>query len=108
MSRVVWVLVCGPKAHINYQPKGVVGVIAPWNYPIQLALVPVITALAAGNRVMLKVSEFTPHTNEIIKDIFSGELAAHCHIVEGQSEVAAAFSELPFAHIIYRLHNSRS
>ncbi|WP_421420658.1 coniferyl aldehyde dehydrogenase (plasmid) [Pseudoalteromonas lipolytica] len=100
-SRGVGISLWPSKAHINYQPKGVIGVIAPWNYPIQLALVPVITALAAGNRVMLKVSEFTPHTNEIIKDIFSGELAAHCHIVEGQSEVAAAFSELPFAHILF-------
>ena len=48
---------------IARQPLGVVGVIAPWNYPVQLALAPAITALAAGNRVMLKPSELTPHTS---------------------------------------------
>ena len=48
---------------IQRQPLGVVGVIAPWNYPVQLALAPAITALAAGNRVMIKPSELTPHTS---------------------------------------------
>ena len=51
------------KAWVERQPLGVVGVISPWNYPIQLSLAPVITALAAGNRVMLKPSELTPHTS---------------------------------------------
>ncbi len=62
------------KVSVTYQPKGVVGIIAPWNYPIQLAIVPVITALAAGNRTMLKLSEFTPHTNQVLEKLFSGEL----------------------------------
>ena len=57
------------KAHVEYVPKGVVGVISPWNYPIQLALMPVLTALAAGNRVMLKLSEYTPATNKVIKSV---------------------------------------
>ncbi|WP_247664782.1 coniferyl aldehyde dehydrogenase [Pseudoalteromonas sp. MMG010] len=89
------------KVMVQYQPKGVVGVIAPWNYPIQLALVPVITAIAAGNRVMLKLSEFTPNTNQVIKQLFSQELAEHCCVVEGGSEVASTFSSLPFAHLLF-------
>jgi coniferyl-aldehyde dehydrogenase len=89
------------KVTVNYQPKGVVGVIAPWNYPIQLALVPVITAIAAGNRVMLKLSEFTPHTNQVIKALFNNELRTHCCIVEGAGEVASEFSALPFAHLLF-------
>ncbi|WP_105169672.1 aldehyde dehydrogenase family protein [Pseudoalteromonas sp. T1lg23B] len=88
------------KAHVQYTPKGVVGVIAPWNYPIQLALTPVITALAAGNRVMLKLSEFTPNVNQVIKKIFS-DVPEHCIIVEGDHLVAAAFSKLKFDHLFF-------
>ena len=89
------------KVSVTYQPLGVVGVIAPWNYPIQLALVPVITAIAAGNRVMLKLSEFTPHTNAVIEKIFADELQAHCKVVLGASDVASEFSALPFAHLLF-------
>jgi len=89
------------KVSVNYQPKGVVGIIAPWNYPIQLALVPVLTAIAAGNRVMLKLSEFTPHTNAVIEKIFKDDLQAHCKIILGASDVAAQFSSLPFAHLLF-------
>lgn len=71
------------KVSVTYQPIGVVGVIAPWNYPIQLAIVPVITALAAGNRVMLKLSEFTPNTNAVLEKLFAGELSQHCSIIQG-------------------------
>lgn len=89
------------KVSVTYQPIGVVGVIAPWNYPIQLALVPVITAIAAGNRVMLKLSEFTPNTNAVLEKIFIGELSQHCTIIQGGSEVASEFSSLPFAHLLF-------
>ncbi len=89
------------KASVCYQPKGVVGVIAPWNYPIQLAIVPVITAIAAGNRVMLKLSEFTPHTNAVLEKLFEGEVSQHCQVVQGDSTVAAEFSALPFAHLLF-------
>ena len=89
------------KVSVTYQPIGVVGVIAPWNYPIQLALVPVITAIAAGNRVMLKLSEFTPNTNAVLEKIFIGELSQHCTIIKGGSEVASEFSLLPFAHLLF-------
>jgi len=89
------------KVSVSYQPKGVVGVIAPWNYPIQLALVPVITALAAGNRVLLKVSEFTPHTNQVLKQLFIEGLDAHCLLIEGDAQLSQEFSNLPFAHLFF-------
>lgn len=89
------------KVSVSYQPKGVVGVISPWNYPIQLALVPVITALAAGNRVLLKVSEFTPHTNQILKRLFIEGLDEHCLLIEGDAQLSQEFSNLPFAHLFF-------
>ena len=55
------------KLHVQYQPKGVVGVIVPWNFPVYLALGPLVAALAAGNRVMIKLSEFTPATNDVLR-----------------------------------------
>ncbi|UJX27940.1 coniferyl aldehyde dehydrogenase (plasmid) [Pseudoalteromonas sp. CF6-2] len=100
-SRSVGISLWPSHAHIQYQPKGVVGVIAPWNYPIQLSLVPVISALAAGNRVMLKLSEFTPHTNAQLTEIFKDELANHCVVIEGGPDIAAAFSDIPFAHLLF-------
>ncbi|MCQ8878521.1 coniferyl aldehyde dehydrogenase [Pseudoalteromonas shioyasakiensis] len=89
------------KVSVSYQPKGVVGVISPWNYPIQLALVPVITALAAGNRVLLKLSEFTPSTNQVLKQLFTEELADHCTVIEGEAQLSQQFSRLPFAHLFF-------
>lgn len=75
-------------ARIEYQPLGVVGVMSPWNYPVNLALMPVVTAIAAGNRVMLKPSEFTPVTNSLLAkmlgDIFSEEQFA---MVSGDAAV---------------------
>ncbi|MCQ1766947.1 coniferyl aldehyde dehydrogenase [Neorhizobium galegae] len=90
------------KAWIEYQPLGVVGVIAPWNYPVTLALMPVATAIAAGNRVLLKPSELTPSTSallaEILGDIFPKDQVA---VVQGDASVAAAFSALPFDHLLF-------
>ncbi|WP_404344145.1 coniferyl aldehyde dehydrogenase [Pseudoalteromonas mariniglutinosa] len=89
------------KVLVNYQPKGVVGVVAPWNYPIQLALIPVVTALAAGNRVMLKLSEYTPHTNAVLQQIVAQSCAKDVTLVEGNSQLAAQFTSLPFAHLLF-------
>ncbi len=90
------------RARILYQPLGVVGIISPWNYPFQLAIMPLIAALAAGNRVMLKPSELTPRTSEFLADflgrLFPEEKAA---TVLGGPEVGAAFSALPFDHLFY-------
>lgn len=86
-------------ARVEYQPLGVVGIIAPWNYPVNLSLMPVVTAIAAGNRVMLKTSKFTPATNAVIaamfNEIFPKEQVA---LVNGDG---AAFSRLPFDHLIF-------
>ncbi|MCE9681037.1 coniferyl aldehyde dehydrogenase [Halomonas alkalisoli] len=89
-------------ARVEYQPLGVVGVMAPWNYPLVLALMPLATALAAGNRVLLKPSEFTPTINALLEEIlgalFSAEQVA---VVNGDAAVGAAFSALPFDHLIF-------
>ncbi len=86
---------------VCYQPKGVVGVIVPWNYPIFLAFGPVITALAAGNKVMVKLSEYTPALNHVIREIIKAALPHQVRIVEGDAAVAAQFSQLPFDHLLY-------
>lgn len=90
------------RAHVKYQPKGVIGVMAPWNYPFSLTVIPLATALAAGNRAMLKPSELTPRTSEVIRrmieESFPPEEVA---VVLGGPEVGAAFSGLPFDHILF-------
>ena len=90
------------RAFIQRQPLGVVGVISPWNYPIQLALAPAITALAAGNRVMLKPSELTPHTSaqlaELVGQFFVPEEFA---VVQCDAALAADFAALPFDHLVF-------
>ena len=90
------------RAYVEYQPKGVVGVMAPWNYPFSLSLIPLATALAAGNRVMLKPSELTPRTSaamqRMLAEIFTPEEVS---VVLGGPEVGAAFSALPFDHLLF-------
>ncbi|MBQ4810742.1 aldehyde dehydrogenase family protein [Pseudoalteromonas luteoviolacea] len=88
------------RAYVEYVPKGVVGIIAPWNYPIQLALVPLATAIGAGNKVMLKLSEHTPNVNKVIKSILSS-LSNECIVIEGDGNTAGEFSELPFDHLFF-------
>ncbi len=83
-------------------PLGVVGIISPWNYPVQLALAPLVAAVAAGNRVLLKTSEFTPQTSAalraLVAEVFPAEV---CTVVEGDARVGAAFSALPFDHLLF-------
>ena len=89
-------------ARIEYQPLGVIGVIAPWNYPFSLALAPLVTAIAAGNRSMIKPSEFTPATSDLLArllaEIFPQEQVA---VVTGDAAVGAAFAALPFDHLVF-------
>ncbi|WP_304641242.1 coniferyl aldehyde dehydrogenase [Pseudomonas sp.] len=89
-------------AQVIYQPLGVVGIIVPWNYPLFLALGPLITALAAGNRVMLKMSESTPATSaalaSMLSTVFPPDQVA---VIEGDAEVGSAFSRLPFDHLLF-------
>ncbi len=87
---------------VRYQPLGVVGIIAPWNYPYQLALAPLAYALAAGNRVLVKPSELTPATSalihRILRESFDPDLV---DVVLGGADVAATFASLPFDHILF-------
>ena len=92
----------GAKAQLRYQPKGVIGIMSPWNYPIAMVINPLATALAAGNRVMVKPSEFNPKTAELLEQLFSkyfpgGEVT----VVNGGPETGAAFAALPLNHIIF-------
>ncbi|MBA6390264.1 coniferyl aldehyde dehydrogenase [Colwellia sp. BRX10-3] len=90
------------KGEVVFQPKGVIGIIAPWNYPVFLTLGPLTTALAAGNTAMIKMSEYTPNTNtllaKLIADIFPRNKVA---IICGESDMAAAFSGLTFDHLFF-------
>ena len=89
-------------AKVVLQPLGVVGIISPWNYPASLCLMPLATAIAAGNRAMLKPSEFTPKTSELIvalvQENFPEEQVA---VVTGGSDVGDAFAALPFDHLVF-------
>jgi coniferyl-aldehyde dehydrogenase len=90
------------RAHVLRQPLGVVGVISPWNYPLQLALGPAATALAAGNRVLLKPSEHTPHTAQLLAELVAQHFAPEeFAVVTGGVDVATAFSALPFDHLFF-------
>ena len=90
------------RTEVRYQPLGVVGIIAPWNYPVNLALMPLATAIAAGNHVMLKPSEHTPRTSELLKtmlaDVFPDDRVV---TVLGGPDVAGAFAALPFDHLFF-------
>jgi coniferyl-aldehyde dehydrogenase len=90
------------RAWVMPQPLGVIGVIAPWNYPIFLTLAPLAGALAAGDRVMIKVSEFTPATSEVTAKIIAGTFNPdHVTVVLGDANVGHAFSSLPFDHLLF-------
>jgi coniferyl-aldehyde dehydrogenase len=90
------------RSRIERQPVGVVGVISPWNYAVQLALLPALAALAAGNRVLLKPSELTPRTAELLHRIVAAHFAAdEFAVVTGGADVGQAFAQLPFDHLFF-------
>ena len=90
------------RAHVAYQPKGVIGILSPWNYPFSLAMIPLATALAAGNRAMLKPSELTPRTSAAIARLVAETFAPdEVAVVLGDASVGAAFSALPFDHLLF-------
>lgn len=90
------------RGFVQCQPLGVVGVISPWNYPLQLALGPVICALAAGNRVMLKPSELTPATSALLAELIANDFAPQeLTVFLGDAKLAAEFSSLPFDHLFF-------
>jgi coniferyl-aldehyde dehydrogenase len=90
------------RGRVERVPLGRVGIIAPWNYPVQLALLPVVAALAGGNRVLLKPSEFTPRTSGLLAEILGGALPPDvAQVVQGGPEVARAVSERPFDALFF-------
>lgn len=87
---------------ITPQPLGVVGIVSPWNYPLQLALAPAVEALAAGNRVLIKPSELTPHFSELLAQLIQQHFAAdECAVVTGDADLAREFVRLPFDHLFF-------
>jgi len=92
----------GTKSYIQYEPRGVCLILAPWNYPFSLCAGPLVSALAAGNSVILKPSEFTPHVSSVLKrmveEVFD---AAVVSIFEGDAEVSQKLLKLPFDHIFF-------
>jgi len=92
----------GSRVEVQYQPLGVVGLMSTWNFPIALSVCPLSGMLAAGNRVMVKMSEHTPATSELFARLIASSFeAAEIAVVLGESEVSAAFSGLPFDHLLY-------
>ena len=90
------------KSRLEPQPLGVVGIISPWNYPVQLALAPAVAALAAGNRVLIKPSELTPQASEALKQAIASEFdESVCAVVTGGVELGQAFTETPFDHLLF-------
>ncbi|EAT12997.1 coniferyl aldehyde dehydrogenase [Bermanella marisrubri] len=87
---------------VVFQPKGVVGIMVPWNYPVQLAVAPLAAALAAGNRAVIKMSEFTPYTNEVLYRMlakyFPEEQVA---VMSGEAAVGAEFSSMHWDHLLF-------
>lgn len=90
------------KAGVRYQPKGVIGNIVPWNFPLDLSLGPLCEMLAAGNRVIIKPSEFTPNTGallaKMISDNYPEDLVT---VVNGGLDLSKRFTQLKFNHILY-------
>src|ERR1019366_6891828 len=92
----------GAKAEVRFQPKGMVGIISPWNFPVNLTFAPLAGVLAAGNRAMIKPSEFTPATSELMAKMFAEVFSEdEIAVFPGGPEVGQAFSELAFDHLIF-------
>ncbi len=92
----------GTRSEVRYEPKGVCLIISPWNFPVNLCFGPLISCLAAGNTAILKPSELTPHTSQLIKSLvaefFEEDLVT---VVEGGSDVSTELLKLPFDHIFF-------
>lgn len=92
----------GAKAEVQYQPKGTVGIISPWNFPVNLTFTPLAGVFAAGNRAMIKPSEFTEHTSDLMARIFKQAFSEEeVFVATGGPEIGAAFSKLAFDHLVF-------
>ncbi len=100
----VWptMLTLGMRSHVQYMPKGRCLIIGPFNYPVNLTLGPLVSAIAAGNTAILKPSELTPHLSavicKVVREVFTEDEVA---IFEGEADVSQALLELPFDHIFF-------
>ena len=95
-------LLLGTRSEIRREPRGVVLVLAPWNYPVYLALMPVVAALAAGNRVVLKPSERVPHTSAALARLADAAIdPVDFAVVQGDAEFASSLLDLPFDHVFF-------
>lgn len=94
--------VLGSRGRVEYQPLGVVGCISPWNFPVNLTFSPLSGIFAAGNRAMIKPSEYTPATSELMREIFSAAFdTSEVAVFTGGPEIGSAFSSLPFDHLLF-------
>ncbi|WP_133365447.1 coniferyl aldehyde dehydrogenase [Qipengyuania sediminis] len=92
----------GAKAEVRYEPKGVIGILSPWNFPVNLTFNPLMQIFAAGNRAMIKPSEFTERTSELMAKLIAEAFdESECAVFTGPPEVAQAFSDLPFDHLVF-------
>jgi len=92
----------GMQTRIEHQPLGVVGIISPWNFPVNLAFGPLAGVFAAGNTAMLKPSELTPHTSELLAELVGAAFGPdELEVVLGDAQVGQAFSALPFDHLVF-------
>lgn len=92
----------GTSSKLVYEPKGVSLIIAPWNYPFNLCIIPLVGAIAAGNTAILKPSEFTPHTSAVIKELLSSIFSeSEIAVVEGDYKVSSELLKLKFDHIFF-------
>ena len=90
------------KSSIVLQPLGVVGIIAPWNFPLQLVLAPLVTALAAGNRAVLKPSELTPRFSDVLNEAVAAHFTPEeVAVIRGEADIAQAMTDLPFDHLVF-------
>jgi len=90
------------RGEVRYAPLGVVGIVAPWNYPFQLAIAPLASALAAGNRVMIKPSEHTPRVSALLAKLMAAAFGPdQVLVVQGDAALGAAFTQLPFDHLLF-------
>ena len=90
------------RSWIHYEPKGVVLIISPWNFPFNLTVGPLVSALAAGNRIMIKPSEMTPNVSALIEKLVTDLFKpSHVAVFQGDAEVAKSLLQLPFNHIFF-------
>ncbi len=94
--------ILGSKAQVQYQPKGVIGILSPWNFPVNLTFTPLANVFAAGNRAMIKPSEFTEATSALMKDLLAKYYTEEeVAVVTGGPDVGASFTSLAFDHIVF-------